>query len=130
MINIRLVFKIKQGFKLELKNLATIKLFSSTNKLLDKTKTGENAPILKLVEVVLVQCNFVDNQYQRKSKALYTFVHNKSYVHLLNVELSNLVLLKTYTEFDKIIITFMYQNGRPLEIEDKVNLTMLINKKK
>ena len=57
-------------------------------------------------------------------------MHNKSYVHLLNVELSNLVLLKTYTEFDKIIITFMYQNGRPLEIEDKVNLTMLINKKK
>ena len=32
------------------------------------------------------------------------------------------------TEFHKIIITFMDQNGRPLEIEDKVNLTLLVNK--
>ena len=47
---------------------------------------------------------------------------------MLNVEPSNLVFLKTYgTEFDEIIITFTDQNGRPLEIEDKVNLTLLIN---
>ena len=39
--------------------------------------------------------------------------------------------LKTFnTEFDKIIITFMDQNGRPSEIEGKVNLTLLINKQK
>ena len=43
----------------------------------------------------------------------------------------NLVFLKIYnTEFDEIIITFMDQNGRPLEIKDKVNLTLLINKQK
>ena len=54
---------------------------------------------------------------------------NKSYTYLLNVEPSNLVFLKTYsTEFDKIILTFTGQNGRPLEIGDKVNLTLLINK--
>ena len=48
---------------------------------------------------------------------------------MLNVEPSNLVFLKTYdTEFDEIIITFTDQNGRSLEIEDKVNLTLLINK--
>ena len=36
---------------------------------------------------------------------------------------------KTYnTEFDKIIITFTDQNGRQLEIENKVHLTMLINR--
>ena len=29
------------------------------------------------------------------------------------------------TEFDEIIITFMDQNGRPLEIEDKANLILL-----
>ena len=39
------------------------------------------------------------------------------------------MFLKTYnTGFDEIIITFTDQNGRPLEIEDKVNLTLLINK--
>ena len=54
---------------------------------------------------------------------------NKSYAYLLNVESSNLLFLKTYnTEFDEIIITFTDQTGRPVEIEDKVNLTLLINK--
>ena len=32
------------------------------------------------------------------------------------------------TEFDEINITFTDQNGKPLEIEDKVSLTLLINK--
>ena len=50
---------------------------------------------------------------------------------MLNVESSNLVFLKNYnTEFDKIVIKIANQNGRPLEIEDKVNLTLLINKQK
>ena len=44
-------------------------------------------------------------------------------------EQSNLVFLKTYnTEFDETIIKFTDQNGRPLEIEDKVNLTLVVNK--
>ena len=59
---------------------------------------------------------------------LYTFTPNKSYAYLLNVEPSNLVFLKTYnTEFDETIIIFIDENGRPLEIEDKVNLALLIN---
>ena len=82
-----------------------------------------------MVEVPLVQCNVKDNQYQKKFEILYTFTPNKSYAYLLNVEPSDLVFLKTYNiEFDEIIITFTNQNGRTLEIEDKVNLTLLINK--
>ena len=51
---------------------------------------------------------------------------NKPYAYLLNVEPSSLVFLKTYNfEFDKIIVTFMDQNGRSLEIESKVNLTVV-----
>ena len=47
----------------------------------------------------------------------------------INVEPSNLVLLKPYyTDFDKIIITYTDQNGRPLEVEDRVNLALLVNK--
>ena len=53
---------------------------------------------------------------------------NKSYAYLLNAEPRNLVFLKTYNiAFDDISITFTDQNGRPLEIEDKVYLTVLIN---
>ena len=60
---------------------------------------------------------------------LYAFTPNKSCANLLNVEPSNLVLLKTYnTEFNEIIKTFTDQNGRLLEIENKVSLTLLFNK--
>ena len=52
----------------------------------------------------------------------------KSYGYLSNIGPSNSVFLKTCTEFDEIIITFMDENGGPLQIEDKVNLTLLINK--
>ena len=108
-----------------------MKLFGSTKKLIDKTKNGENIPNLEVAEVVLVHCNLVDNQYQQKSEVLYTFTPNKSYAYLLNIQPSNLVFLKTYnTKFDEIIITYTDQNVRPLEMEDKVNLTLLINKQK
>ena len=50
----------------------------------------------QVVEIVLIQCNLVDSQYQQKSEVLYTFTPNKSYGYLLNVELSSLVFLKTY----------------------------------
>ena len=44
---------------------------------IDKTKIGEDVPSLEVVEVVLVQCNLVDNQYQQKSEVLYNFTRNK-----------------------------------------------------
>ena len=41
---------------------------------------------------------------------------------MLNVQASSLMVFKTYnTDFDETIITFMDENDRPLEIEDKVN---------
>ena len=96
-------------------------------KVIDKTKNGENVPSREVVEAVVVQCDLVDNQYQQKSEVLYTFTPNKFCAYLLNDEPSNLLFLKTYnTEFDEIIVIFMNQNGKPLEIEDKVNLTFLL----
>ena len=96
-----------------------MKLFASTKKLIDKTKNEENVPSLEVVEMV--------NQYQQKSEVLYTFTSNKSYAYLLNVEPSNFLFLKTYNaEFDEIIKTITDQNGRPLEIAEKVDLTLLI----
>ena len=110
-INKRLVFKIEDGYKLELQTPKTMKLFGSTKELIGKTKNGEKLPSLEVVEVVLVQCNLVDNQYQQLSEVLYNFTPNKSYAYLLNIEPSNLVFLKTYnSEFDEIIITFTDQN--------------------
>ena len=118
------VLEIKDRYKLELQSPETMTLFGSTKKLADKTKNG-------VAEVILIRYNLVHNQYQQQSDVLYTFTPNKSYAKLLNLEPSNLVFLKTYnTEFGEIIITLTDQNVRPLEMEDKVNLTSLINKQK
>ena len=62
-INTRFVFKIKDGYKLELQTPETIKFLNSTMKLIDKTKNGEKVPSLAVVKVVLVQCNLVHNQH-------------------------------------------------------------------
>ena len=56
------MFKIKDGYKLELQMPETRKLFGSTKKLTGKTKNGEK--VVEVVEVVLLQCHSVDNQYQ------------------------------------------------------------------
>ena len=74
-----------------------MKLFSSRKKLINKTKNGEKVPGLEVVKVVLVQCNLVDYQFQQNSEVLYPFMPNRSYGYLLNVEASNLVLLKSYS---------------------------------
>ena len=80
------------------------KLFGSTKKLIHKTKCSKKVLSLDEVEVVLVQCNLVDNQYQQKPEVFYTFTANSFYGYLLNVEPSNLMFLKTYnSEFDEII---------------------------
>ena len=100
-----------------------MKLFESMEKLIDKTKNRENVQSLDVVEVVLVQRNLVDNQYQQTYEVLYTFTTNKSYAYLLNVKPISLVFLKTYnTEFDENVIAFKDQNSRPLEINRNVNL--------
>ena len=60
----RIVFKIKTGYKLELLTPETMKLLGSTKKDVDSDKNSENVPKLESVEVVLVHCNLVKNDYQ------------------------------------------------------------------
>ena len=60
----RIVFKLKAGCKLEVLTPETMKLLRSAEKDVDKNKDGENVPKLESVEVVLVHCNLVKNDYQ------------------------------------------------------------------
>ena len=48
----RIVFKIKNGYKLELSTPETMKLLGSTKKVVDKDNNGENVSKLESVEVV------------------------------------------------------------------------------
>ena len=79
----RIIFKIKTGYTLELLTPETMKLLGSTAKVVDKDKNGENVPKLESVEVVLVHCNLVKNDYQHPSKVLFTFVPNKKFGQLI-----------------------------------------------
>ena len=54
---------MKNRYKLELQTSEAMKLFGSTKKLIDKTKNRKKVPSPEVVEVVLVQCNLVNNQY-------------------------------------------------------------------
>ena len=53
-----------------------MKLLGSTKKVVDKDTNGD-VPKLESVEVVIVHCNLVNNNYQQTSKVLFTFVPNK-----------------------------------------------------
>ena len=75
----RTVFKIKTGYKLELLSPETMKLLGSRKKDVDQDKNGEDVPKLESVEVVLVHCNLVNNNYQQASKVLFTFVPDKQF---------------------------------------------------
>ena len=76
-ISNRIVFKIKTRYKLELLGKETMKLSGSTRDTIDADKYSENVPRLEIVEVVLVHCNLVNNNYQQASRVLFTFVPNK-----------------------------------------------------
>ena len=123
----RIVFKIKTGYKLELLSSETMKLLGSTKKDVDQDKDGEDVPKLESVEVVLVHCNLVNNNYQQTSKVWFTFVPNKQFGQLINISPHSLTMLgTTNTEFSFIEVWFADQNSEPLEIEDNVNLTLII----
>ena len=90
-------------------------------------QNGENVAHLEITEVVLVHCNMLSNDYQHDSRVLYTFVPNKSFGSLLDISPSNHIFLKTLnSEYDEIVVWFTDQSSKPLEIEDRINLTMVI----
>ena len=70
----RITFKIKSGYYLELLTPETIELLGSTESKINKDKNDENVPHLEVVELVLVHCNLVNNDYQQDSRILFTFV--------------------------------------------------------
>ena len=59
---------------------------------------------------------------------MYTFVPNKSFAQLFKISSKNFIFLKTVdSEFSYIEVLFADQNSNPLEIEEKINITLVIN---
>ena len=100
----RITFKIKKGYSLELLTKKTMKLLGSIKNKITK-----------------------EHDYQHDSRVLYTFVPNKFFGSSLDISLSNHLCLKTFnSEYDEIVVWFTNQNSRPLEIEYRINLTIVI----
>ena len=104
-----------------------MKLLGSAESKITKDKNGENLPRLKVVELVLVHCNLVNHDYQQNLRILYAFVPNKTFGSLLEISPTNHVFLKTLnSEFQEMKIWFIDQTSAPVELEDKINVTLII----
>ena len=100
-----------------------MKLLGSTKNKITRDKNGENVWYLEITEVVLVHCNIVNND----SRVLYTFVPNKTFGSLSEISPTNNIFLTTFnSDFQNIEVWFTDQNSQPLEIEDRINLTLVI----
>ena len=56
------------------------------NKITKNENGKKNAHNLEILDVVLIHFNIVSNNHQRSSRVLYTFVPNKSFGQLLEIE--------------------------------------------
>ena len=105
----------------------TMKPLGSTKKDVDSDKNSKNGPRLESVQVGLVHCNLVKNDYQHKSKVLFSFVPNKQFGQLINISPNTLTMMTTVnTEFSFVEVWFINQASKELKIEDNVNLTLII----
>ena len=124
----RITFKIKTGYYLELLMPETLNLLRSIKSKITNDENGENVHHLEITEVVLIYCNIVNNDYQQDSRVLYQFVPNKSFGQILDILTKHFIFLKTFdSELSYIELWFTDQNSKPLEIEDKINITLVIN---
>ena len=73
-----------------------MKLLGSTESKITKDKNDKDVPHLEIVELVLVHCNLVNNDYQQDSRILYTFVPNKPFDSLLEISPTNHIVFKRF----------------------------------
>ena len=104
-----------------------MKLLGRIENEITKDKNVGNVPHLEITEVISVRCNIVNNDYQQDSSVIYSFVPNKPFGNLLETSPTNHIFLQTFnSEFQTIEVWFTDQNSQPLEIEDRINLTLVI----
>ena len=82
----------------------------------------------EIAELVSVHCNIVDDDYQHDSRILCTFIPNTSFGQLLDIFPKSFIFWRTFNSelfYTEVWITD--QNSKPLEIGDKMNITLVIN---
>ena len=106
----------------------TTKLVGSTEQTITTDKNSENVAHLVITEVILVHCSIVNNRYMCDLRVLPTFVLNKSFGQLLIISPKNHIYWDIFcSKFLYNEVWFTDQSSVPLEKEDRINLTLLIN---
>ena len=102
-----------------------MKLLKSSYKKITKEKNCENIPYLEMAEKKLVHCNITDNDYQQsQNSCIYLFQIN----YLGNwLRFYGKILYFQRPLISYIEVWFAGQNSKPLEIQDKINITLAIN---
>ena len=104
-----------------------MKSLGSIENKMTKNKSGEKVPYLEITEEVLVHYNIVNNDYEQDSRVLCTFVPNKPFGSLLEIIPTIHIVLKTFnSEFQEVEVWFTDKSSQPLEIEGRINLTLVI----
>ena len=68
------------------------------------------------------------SDYQQDSKVLYIFVPSKSFGQLSDISPRNVTILKNFDpKFLYTEVWFTDQCSKPIKIEDKINITLVIN---
>ena len=92
-----------------------MKLLGTTKSKITRNENGENVPNLEITEVILENCNIVNNNLQN-SRVLYILAPNNSFGKLLDTSPKNVIILNI---FNSEWLTD--ENSKPLEIE-KISL--------
>ena len=123
----RIEFEIKTGYNLDLLTPVTMKLLGSTKSKMTKKENRENISNFEITELLFVQY-IINNNYQRNSRVLYTYIPNESFGQLLDISPQTFIFLKTFNSlFSYMEVWLTDQNSNPLEIEDKINITLVFN---
>ena len=101
-----------------------MKLLGSTKSKINRYKNRENVTHLEITEVVLIHCNIVNNNYRHNSIVLCEFAPNKSFGQLLDIPQNIYIYIYIYWYIE---VWFTDQNSKQLVIEDKINITLVIN---
>ena len=85
-------------------------------------------PHLEITEGILVFRNIFNKDYQLDLKVLYAFVPDKSFGQLIAVCPKNVIFWETFnSQFSYIELWFTEKSSKPLEIEDKISITLLLS---
>ena len=105
-----------------------MKFLGNTKSKIIKDKNDENVPHLEINEVVLVHCRLSTMIIIIIQESWIYLLLINCLIKLLDISPKSLIFLKTFSsELSRIKLWFTDQNFKPIEIEDKINITLIIN---